>query len=170
MTTAPERFAAWLSTDIAPVLRERGFTKSRSTFHRRAPAGWGVVDFQKSQWGSKLETRFTINLAVALDRLTTARGDDPSRKPLENRSHWRCRIGRALGVEDRWWSVTEATDLRPLTDEVLADLARVLPLIDERLDDAGFLAAAEATAPVGSVTFFRGHELRELLTEGEHAR
>ena len=170
MTAAPDRFAAWLTTDVAPAFRDRGFTKTRSTFHRRAPAGWGVVDFQKSQFGSKLETRFTVNLGVALDRLSKARGEDPSRKPLENRCHWRCRIGRALGREDQWWSVDTETDLGALTVELLGDIAIVLPLIDERLDESGFLAAATASPSVGLIQGFRPHELIDLLAPEPRSR
>ena len=69
VTVTPSLFVSWLSTDITPSLRDPGFTRTASTFHIRATEGWGVINFQKSAWGSKDETRFTINLGVALDKI-----------------------------------------------------------------------------------------------------
>ena len=66
--SAPDRFATWLSTDIAPSLRRQGFAKTGSSFHRRGPEGCGIVNVQKSQFGSRHEARFTINLGVTIDR------------------------------------------------------------------------------------------------------
>jgi Domain of unknown function (DUF4304) len=163
--TAPDRFAAWLSNDIRPALSERGFTKIASNFHKRAPAGWGVVNFQKSQFGSRLETRFTINLGVSLDRLTTARGGDPSKKPPEYRCVWRTRIAAAVDdPNDRWWDVDHETDLVKLTAEGLPLLIdRGLPLIEQRLTEEGFVASLDSQPRVGHIAFFTEAQIIELL-------
>jgi hypothetical protein len=162
---APDRFSAWLSTDVRPALSERGFTKTASNFHKRAPAGWGVVNFQKSQFGSRLETRFTINLGVSPDRLTTARGRDPRKKPPEHQSVWRARIGAAVGgPNDRWWDLDYETDLTKLTAEILPLLVdRGLPLIDQRLSEEGFVASLDSQPRVGHIAYFTVSQIIELL-------
>lgn len=148
--SAPDRFAAWLSTEVAPVLRDRGYKKTGSTFHHRAAAGWGEVRFQKSQFGSRADTRFAINLGVALDRLTLDSGGDPTKKPSASGSQWGCRLNAAGDGEDHWWAITADTDLTNLSAEVIPILIGVgLPLIDERLNEAGLLRALRSTKRIG---------------------
>lgn len=55
--------------DLGPWLRERGFKKRGNRFRRVDGSGWQVVDFQASQWGSRDDVRFTINLWVGLTEL-----------------------------------------------------------------------------------------------------
>jgi hypothetical protein len=50
--------------EIGPWLRARGFKKRRNRFRRVDEDGWQVIDFQASQWGSRDDVRFTINLWV----------------------------------------------------------------------------------------------------------
>jgi hypothetical protein len=161
-------FRMWLSSFVRPVLRKRGFTRKGSTFHLRAAEGWGVVDFQKSQFGSSGQVRFTVNLGVTLDRLSVARGDDPDRKPAEHRCAWRCRLGTILERgDDRWWTVDTGTDLRALAAEVLPPIVdRGLPLIDERLSPSGFLEALARPPKVGQVAGFTDAQVAELLSGG----
>jgi hypothetical protein len=163
--SAPDRFAGWLSNDIRPALSERGFAKTASSFHKRAPAGWGVVNFQKSQFGSRLQARFTINLGVSLDRLATARGGDPRKKPPENHCVWRSRIAGAVGdPRDRWWDLDHETDLATLTAEILPLLIyRGLPLIEQRLTEDGFVASLDSQPRVGHISFFTEAQIIELL-------
>ena len=141
MTDAPERFATWVSTDIAPFLRADRFTKSGLNFHKRGQEGWGVVNFQKSPWGSRAETQFTINLGVALDVLAPVFGRDPAKKPPDSMCHWSERIGLLLDApRDTWWGVKDGTDLQALTAEILPLLRdRALPAIEERMTAEGFL-------------------------------
>jgi len=112
-----------------------------------------VVNFQKSQWGSRLETKFTINLGVALDRLAFVNGRDPLKKPPVYRCEWGARIGQATeNREDRWWRLDQETDITWLSSEVVPLLIdRGLPLIEERLTEAGFLAATRTNPHIGHV-------------------
>jgi len=152
---APGRFSRWLSTDIGPILRARGWTKTGPTFHLRQPQGWGVVNFQKSPWGSRDETRFTINLGVALDALAPIFDRDPAKKPPSSMCEWSDRIGSFLEpARDTWWIVNGGSDLEALTNEigpVVVDLA--LPPINERLTAEGFLRAMRLDNPVGQVGY-----------------
>ncbi len=166
-TDASVAFRTWLSSYVRPALGERGYSRTGSTFHRRAPEGWGVVNFQKSQFGDSRRARFTVNLGVALDRLSAARGDDPDRKPQEHRCVWRCRIGALLGdAADRWWTIDEGTDLEALTAEVILPVVDVgLPLVDERLTADGFMAASARRPRVGQVVGFTDDEISGFLGE-----
>jgi hypothetical protein len=170
--TAPDRFAHWLSTDIRPALSELGFTKTASNFHKRGPDGWGLVNFQRSQFGSRLETRFTINLGVSPDRLTTARGGDPGKKPPEHHCVWRTRIAAAIGdPKDRWWDLDHETDLAKLAAEILPLLLdRGIPLIDLRLTRQGFVASLDSGPKVGHIWFFTEAQIIELLGTPEPTR
>jgi hypothetical protein len=167
--SAPGRFSKWLSTTIRPALREHGFTKTASNFHKRGQAGWGEVNFQKSQFGSRLETRFTINLGVSLDRLTAARGGDPGMRPPEHEWQWRSRIAAAVGdPNDRWWDLDLGTDLGSLSDEILPLLIdRGLPLIEQRLTEDGFAATLAASPRVGHIAFFTEAQVIDLLRRPE---
>jgi hypothetical protein len=140
---ATDRYAAWLSTEIAPMLHERGYRKRAGSFHKRVPDGWAVVNFQKSQFGSRDEVLFTINLAVALDRLMVFDGDDPTKPPPEYRCNMRVRMGNAQDVaQHSWWRVTASTDTRQLAEEIRPLLIdRGLLWIDARCSESSFAAA-----------------------------
>jgi hypothetical protein len=143
--TAVERFSGWLSSDVASALRAHGFTKTGPTFHRRGPDGWGVINFQKSQFGSRHDVRFFINVAVALDRLQIVEGRDPSRRPPEHQCNWRVRIGALTdNGEPGWRDIDERTDLDRLTAEIVPILIdRAVPFIEARLTEEGFVTAAK---------------------------
>ena len=85
----------------ALALRKRGFKKRRNRFRRSDDAGRQVVDFQASQWGSRDEVGFTINLWVGVTELTEADTD----------SHVQQRVGALIeDGEDHWWAVEPDTD------------------------------------------------------------
>ena len=165
--TAPDVFADWLSTSVRPALKELGWTKTGSTFHLRAREGWGVINFQKSAFGSRYETHFTVNLGVSLDRLASIWDVDPARKPPFPLCNWQERIGFMLdSPHDEWWSIDDNTDLGDLTSEVVPlVLERGLPTINERMTAAGFLRAMQLTDPVGRVPF--DERALELLATDE---
>jgi hypothetical protein len=93
-------------------LRERGFRKRRNRFRRADETGWEIVDFQASQWGSRDNVRFTINLQVGVPQ----------------------RLGALIADgEDRWWSGDADTDVVQLTEELRTLLAdHALPWLEER--------------------------------------
>jgi hypothetical protein len=166
-TNARESFAAWLASDIGPVLRAHSFTKSGSNFHLRGSEGWGVINFQKSQWGSRSETRFTINVGVALDKLAPIFDRDPTKRPPESMCDWRKRIGRLMdSPRDTWWSVGAATRVQDLTTEVLPLIVdRALPWIDRRLTVDGFIRAMRED-PTPEPFHWKVRELLDLNSGG----
>jgi hypothetical protein len=122
--TAREKYDGMVRQQVGPWLRERGFRKQRNRFRRIGDDGWQVVDFQASQWGTRDDVRFTINLWVGVAELAEAEPDAQIQQ----------RVGALLpGGEDRWWEVDPETDLTDLAEEVRQVLRdRCLPWLDAR--------------------------------------
>lgn len=122
--------------ELGPSLRARGFRKRRNNFRRTEEAGWQVVDFQASQWGSRDEVRFTLNLWVGVTELADADAD----------SHVQERIGAVLDGDDRWWSVDATTDIDRLADELRRIVDEyALPWLQERSSLDRLLALARSS-------------------------
>ena len=122
--TAREKYDAMLRDQISPWLRERGFRKRRNRFRRADDQGWQVVDFQASQYGSRDDVQFTINLWVGVRELEVVEAE----RQVEQR------VGALLpGAEDHWWPMDGATDTAALGSEI-RDIVetRCLPWLDAR--------------------------------------
>jgi hypothetical protein len=122
--TARQNYDAMLRYEVGPWLRARGFRKRRNRFRRADDGGWQVVDFQASQWGSRDDVRFTINLWVGVAELADTEADAQVQE----------RVGLLLrDGEDRWWTLDAATDTAALADELRQVLQqRCLPWLDAR--------------------------------------
>lgn len=110
--------------EVASWLRERGFRKRRNQFRRADDQGWQVVDFQASQWGSRDDVRFTINLWVGVREL----------EAVEPHAQVQQRVGALLpGGQDHWWSLDRSTDTSALAADLRGVLASVcLPWLEAR--------------------------------------
>ena len=65
---ARDSFREMLRDQVGPALRKEGFAGSGANWRRRNDAGdWGVVDFQKSAYGSAHSVDFYINLALVVE-------------------------------------------------------------------------------------------------------
>ncbi len=99
--TGREKYDRMIRDEVGPWLRELGFKKRRNRFRRADNNGWHVVDFQASQWGTRDDVRFTINLWVGVTELAEADADSQVQQ----------RIGALLpGGEDHWWSLNANSD------------------------------------------------------------
>jgi hypothetical protein len=133
---ARERYDAMLRDEIAPLLRERGFRKRRNRFRRVVDGSWQVIDFQASQFGSRNDVQFTINLWVGVPDLG---GDDADDQQIGER------IGPVMLIEDHWWSLEGDTDVESLAEELRAVVTEhALPWLEARgsLDQLVALARA----------------------------
>ena len=74
---AIDLFADLLKHRIAPFLMERGFRGSRQLFIGQFGQNWGMVQFQKSAYGTKDAVRFTIILRIP--KSTAVCGSRPNR-------------------------------------------------------------------------------------------
>jgi Domain of unknown function (DUF4304) len=127
---------------IWPFLRARAFKRSGTTFHRPDRANWQVISLQKSVYSSADEIRFTVNIAVALDRLREGVHDWPEgKRPRESRCHLRVRIGGLLGTGDTWWRLAPDTNIVTLADTVDTAIdTYALPWLDAHSDEDRLLA------------------------------
>jgi hypothetical protein len=137
MATVRESYDEMLKTTIGPSMRARSFTKARNAFRRWSGRAWQIVDFQASQFGSRNDVSFTINLGLAYPELRT---DEDAwaegRAPSIGSAHVQERIGRLMpGGEDHWWAVTADTSLAALAADLLDLIATVaVPWLDARGD------------------------------------
>lgn len=122
--TARLRYDEMIRDEIGPWLRARDFKKKRNRFRRDVRSAWQVIDFQASQWGSRDDVRFTLNVSVGVPELSDGAAGD---------AQFQERIGALMGGEDHWWSVDHDTDTSALARElrVLLD-ERALPWLDRR--------------------------------------
>jgi Domain of unknown function (DUF4304) len=123
--TAQAAFDAMLTELIWPLLREWGFRRTKATFHRSAGPNWEVVNLQRSVSSDARQVRFTVNLAIGLDRLRDGLHDWPDgKRPAEPRCHLRQRLGSLMCGEDVWWRLGSDTDLLMLANAVSLAIQR----------------------------------------------
>jgi hypothetical protein len=132
---AREGYDEMIRLRVAPELKNLGFRRLRNRFVRRVGRSWQIIDFQASQFGSRDDVSFTINLAVALDELPRAAGTwDATKPPSEYHAQLRERIGNLMEAgEDHWWPLDESTDAAQLAlaDELIGIVRRVgLPWLE----------------------------------------
>ena len=139
---AQDAFDELVAERVWPFLAERGFMRTRATFHRRAGANWQVINLQKRRSSDAGRVAFTINVAVALDRLRTGTYDwAPGRRPAEFRCHLRERIGYLLREEDTWWEVTADSNVVALGETLTTVLVLFgIPWLDARSSDEALVA------------------------------
>jgi hypothetical protein len=132
--TAQEAFEAFVRDEIWPFLKERGFKRSKGTFHRPVGEDWEIINLQKSAYSDADEVRFTINLAVAYKSLTEGgRGWPKGKRPPAHQASVQQRLGLLLGERDAWWEVAADGGTAALADAVLLALERYgVPWLEER--------------------------------------
>lgn len=92
-----------LVAELAPILREAGFRKERSTWRRAEAETILVLNLQKSNWAEN----FFINLGVYFRML------GPEENPPSHRCHLNCRAER---IPQAMPFLSRALDFYPPTD------------------------------------------------------
>ena len=120
VSTTRERYDAMISTVLGPHLRDQGFRKRRNTFSRSTEHGWTLIDFQASQFGTRDDVRFTINLGVNFVELQGQSKGPPSL----GRTHIDERIGAVISRERQnlWWDLAPGSNFEAIGSEVIAIL------------------------------------------------
>lgn len=145
--SAQEIYHHFIQHDIGPLLKDRGFRKSRQTFWKDSDMILAVISFQKSQWNSNEVVSFTVNVGIASKRLMPAH--PAHRPPRVEACVVQERIGWLLPIrEDLWWEIRSDTDIDRVADDVKAAIVRgVLPFIRRFPNDQALLSYwAEAIA------------------------
>ena len=140
--TAQDAFAELIRDYVGPTLRRLGFKGSGGSWTADRPGYFVALGFQRSVWGDRLETRFTMNVTVAsIDVWNAARESRPylPARPAPNTVYgsdiWQRRIGDLLpGHRDHWWTINPGSDLAALARDVTAAIAaHAVPAIQRQL-------------------------------------
>lgn len=103
------------------VLKPRGWKRSGSNFRRIRQEGMitrgAILNFQKSQWNTREELRFTVN---AGRKLVILREIDPNFKVYDchNSDQRRPQSLSNRYDQDQWWCLRENTDYESLKAEL----------------------------------------------------
>lgn len=132
---------------IWPALKALGFKRTRYNFHRAVGRNWEVVNLQKSAYSDRDDLRFTVNLAVGLDRTRDDRWAEGKRPP-EYKCQLRMRIGDLLNgpdSRDLWWDLDRETDHAQLGDAVVSSITTYgLPWLEAHSSDDRLRARVHA--------------------------
>lgn len=95
-----------------PALRQQGFVGSGQTFFWRFPEVTQIVHFQKSEWNTVEELRFTVNIGVQSCRISQFFGRATcgrAKRPSISNAQWRERIGFLIPTMgfDHWWRLVD---------------------------------------------------------------
>jgi hypothetical protein len=107
--------------ELAARLKDHGYRKKGRTFHRRTVDATCVVNVQASVSNAGEAGSFTVNLGVYFpgieEPLTGGTSSDP---PREYECTLRQRLGGLMPGSggDRWWTVTEGSDLSAISHDV----------------------------------------------------
>jgi hypothetical protein len=139
---AQDAFDALAGENVWPFLRERGFKRTKATFHRPVEDNWEVVNLQKSFFSDARKVQFTINLAVAVAALRDSLRSWPDgRRPAASSCHFQERIGILAWGLDTWWTVGPETDREQLGSTLVDALEHHgLPWLAEHSSEAALLA------------------------------
>jgi hypothetical protein len=128
-----QTIAAISAGPCSTLLNPLGFKRRAPNFWRESDGIFQSINFQASQWGSRDEGSFTINICVTSPLLYTAfTGRALPRNPAVLLWPINRRIGSlTLNRCDQWWAVNSQTDAQELYRDVVAHLERyALPFLD----------------------------------------
>lgn len=105
---------------LSPFLKTFGFRRRGNSFARPFTNGFDVLGVQKSPWGSKSSTSFTVHIGICWPRAQELLGRSVDRMPFSV-SH--CTVFRCIGHimpehQDFWWKVRADSS----TDAIQLDL------------------------------------------------
>lgn len=150
-------------------LKSEGFRANGTKLIRKVGEVLILLQFQRSQWNSKDECRFTINVGISLDALRTYFDDEQSGGSDEisrEMCHWHRRIGWLLPVQsDVWWTIHEDDDAELLSSEIsTAIMNSVLPQLESLTKAEAFVKLWKSEKLSGLVEYQRLLNLARLLT------
>lgn len=124
---------AMVRDGLTPFLKTFGFRRRGNSFARTFAYGFDVLGLQKSQWGNREATSFTVNLGVCWTRAQALLGRSVDKMPFTN-SH--CTVFGRIGCvmpehRDFWWKIQWETPLDSVQLDLLERIDRyVIPWFD----------------------------------------
>lgn len=99
-------------------LKAHGFVKRRLNFYYRSGENRGVINLQRSAWNfPDSEISFTVNWGLYLAALEDGELPAPPYPPHQA-CHVRGLLNYFLKSEDKWWTVTPATEAGSMAQEI----------------------------------------------------
>jgi uncharacterized protein DUF4304 len=123
---------------VEPILSEHGFERADRTFYRVRNGNWNAIEIQESVQSLADGVRFTINVGTCSERLRKFTFQQRvGHFPMVDECQWKTRIGGLLPERrDKWWLVSNASQLREVITELRRICARViLPAFDSHQSD-----------------------------------
>lgn len=136
--SAKQRFNNWITSDVTPLLKGRGFPRSGLSFVSRRGDNWAIVRLQQSSRSTDAQVWFTATLGVWSYRVTAVEDSRAAQmRPSIQDCHWTCRLGELLpDATDYWWSFVGTAADDETGQSVLTLLgAEGLPLLDSMSND-----------------------------------
>jgi hypothetical protein len=148
MSSAETLFQRLLK-DLRPALAPSGFRRRSQNYICESPECWAVINFQKSQWSTVNEKRFTINLAIAAKRILAYQDLSTDAPPRSFACHWETRIGSLLpDNRDKWWTLSDESSYGAVESEVQNTLSEyAVPILKEHLSERGLLDLWSSKTP-----------------------
>ncbi len=120
---------------ISADLKKAGFKKSKETWNRHKKSLVHVINIQKSQWSSRNDIDFTLNIGIFIHDLNRIVWDKNEPKVIQEYSCFpRYRIGYWPNMyqgRDVWWNVKSESDVDKVGVNVSEILSRnCLPVLD----------------------------------------
>lgn len=134
-TSIQTQFDHFVSQQLWPAFKARGYRKTGNNFRYYEASGWGkILQLQKSQYGDRDHISFTINTGLYLpeaERLWS--GKAAGEKFVEPVCLFRQRLD-ALGGSQQWYDLNEHADSGLLTHVQEQVVRYVLPYLDRITD------------------------------------
>lgn len=151
MSSATAKITRIFKDDLVPILAERGFVASGTTFRKRSSTATQVVNLQRGSRNSAVSARFHVNGGVYLPALDEVIGAHIVDDPDEPSCHVRLRPNDVVATGHDEYTVTETTDEASFGKATASDLTALIDALE------GFEAPEKAVA----------HLSTKLLTQYE---
>ena len=135
-TETQEKFDIIIKESFIEILKPLGFKKKANNFYLPLEKIGHIINIQKSQYSTKDDIRFTINVGIFSPEYWLAcfnyHNKDVPVYPTEPECLIRKRIGWIRGLDDTWYAVTTMTDVEELIAEMKYNISSfILPFFEK---------------------------------------
>ena len=130
MTTATDAITHITRTNLVPLLLERGFTASGTTYRRASGTATQVVNLQRGSKNSVVAASFHLNGGVYLPELDSVIGLPVAEQPDEPSCHVRMRPNVVVETGQDQYVVNRGADAEAFGEATARDLAALIDALD----------------------------------------
>jgi hypothetical protein len=145
MTTIAKRIDEVIQLGLARELQAEGYRKKGRFFREASLEGIRVIQVQASRDNHGGTGKFTINIGVYFAEIRALLSGRPHvPEPTDQDVAVGVRVPYLIHGQDRWWSISDNTDLAVLATEVArAHVSLARPWLAQRSTLEGFLEAPD---------------------------